>query len=138
MFGSGAFGTEPNIEMNTGLFIFVDDYIILRPHMSKSNLQYLAFDDRKLILFGIPILTLAIPFLFWGLELDFYLSIAHVEFFEDIVYTAAYWFFQSIFDHLAAEEVWALCADLQKVCHSVAHHSNLLPNHRMDSHNCNT
>jgi two-component system LytT family sensor kinase len=93
MFGSGAEDTEPNIEMNTGLFIFVDDYIILRPHMSKSNLQYLAFDDRKLILFGIPILTLAIPFLFWGLELDFYLSIAHVEFFEDIVYTAAYWFF---------------------------------------------
>lgn len=59
----------------------------------RSNLRYLAFDDRKLVLLGIPILTFVIPLIFFGVNLSFYWSIARTEFFEGLIYTSVYWLF---------------------------------------------
>ncbi len=61
--------------------------------MLKPNIPYLAFDDRPVMLIGIPILSLIIPFLFFGVDLATYLSVAHQEYFESLAYTTAYWLF---------------------------------------------
>lgn len=61
--------------------------------MFRSNIQYLAFDDRRLMLVGIPIITILLPFLFFGLSVPVYLKVARYEFFENLVYTSSYWFF---------------------------------------------
>jgi sensor histidine kinase YesM len=61
--------------------------------MIRTNLKYLAFDDRKLVVLGIPILTFVIPLLFFGVDLSYYWSIARTEFFEGLIYTAIYWLF---------------------------------------------
>ncbi len=61
--------------------------------MLQPNIEYLAFDDRKLMLLGIPVLTFIIPLLFFGVDFQYYLSIAHTEFFEGLVYTTIYWLF---------------------------------------------
>ncbi len=62
-------------------------------YMIKPNIEYLAFDDRWLMLLGIPFLALIIPFIFFGIDIDTYLATAHQEYFEALAYTTAYWFF---------------------------------------------
>jgi sensor histidine kinase YesM len=59
--------------------------------MIKKNIPYLGFDDRLVMLLGIPLLALIIPFVFFGLDLKTYLTNAHQEYFESLVYTSAFW-----------------------------------------------
>lgn len=66
---------------------------ISRFQLIRPNLRYLAFDDRKLVLLGIPILTFIIPLLFFGVSFSYYWSIAKTEFFEGLIYTTVYWIF---------------------------------------------
>ena len=61
--------------------------------MIKPNIPYLAFDDRPLMLVGIPLLALIIPFVFFGVGLQEYLAAVPQEYFEGLAYTAAFWFF---------------------------------------------
>jgi len=58
----------------------------------KPNIPYLSFDDRKLMLFGIPILAAIIPLIFFDVSIDEYLPIAHQELPESMIYTSAFWF----------------------------------------------
>lgn len=58
----------------------------------KPNIQYLAFDDRKLLLFGIPILSLIYPLIFFDISMEEYLPIIHQEFPESLIYTSVFWF----------------------------------------------
>lgn len=66
---------------------------LLNYDMIKPNLQYLAFDDRWLLLIGIPTIALLIPFIFFGVDLNTYLNSIHQEFFESLVYTTSFWTF---------------------------------------------
>lgn len=59
--------------------------------MVKRNIPYLAFDDRKLLLLGIPILSFLVPFLFFGLDFKTYISYAHQEYFESLTFTTVFW-----------------------------------------------
>ena len=59
--------------------------------MIKPNIEYLAFDDRKFTFFGILILALLVPFLFFGVSIEYYWKVAHQEYFEGLTYTTAYW-----------------------------------------------
>ncbi|MEZ5042299.1 MAG: histidine kinase [Saprospiraceae bacterium] len=61
--------------------------------MIRPNIQYLAFDDRKLLLFGIPLLAIISPLIFFGVALDDYLPMAYQEIPEGMVYTSVFWFF---------------------------------------------
>ncbi|MEZ4962854.1 MAG: histidine kinase [Saprospiraceae bacterium] len=61
--------------------------------MIKPNIPYLAFDDRLLMLLGIPFIALIIPFIFFGNDLPTFLANAHQEYFEALTFTSAYWFF---------------------------------------------
>lgn len=61
--------------------------------MIKPNIPYLAFDDRLLMLLAIPMLALIIPFVFFGVSLQEYLRVAPQEYFESLIYTTAFWFF---------------------------------------------
>lgn len=58
----------------------------------KPNIQYLAFDDRKLLLFGIPILAVTMPLIFFDVSVKEYLPIFHQEFPEGLIYTSTFWF----------------------------------------------
>lgn len=59
----------------------------------KPNIQYLAFDDRKLLLYGIPIVSVMSPLIFFGLSFDEYKAAAHLEIPEGIIYTSVFWLF---------------------------------------------
>lgn len=59
----------------------------------KPNIQYLAFDDRKLLLYGIPLVALVSPLIFFGLSFDEYKAAAHLEVPEGIIYTSVFWLF---------------------------------------------
>ncbi len=59
----------------------------------RPNIQYLAFDDRKMILYGIPLVALASPLIFFGLSFEEYIEAAHLEVPEGIVYTSIFWFY---------------------------------------------
>ncbi|MCB0518237.1 MAG: histidine kinase [Lewinellaceae bacterium] len=61
--------------------------------MIKPNIPYLAFDDRLLMLFGIPLLTMIIPFVFFGFNWETYWPSAHQEYPESLVYTTVFWLF---------------------------------------------
>ncbi|MEM6966535.1 MAG: hypothetical protein AAF573_17355, partial [Bacteroidota bacterium] len=61
--------------------------------MFQPNLQYLAFDDRWLLLVGIPVISLLVPFIFFGVDLTTYFNNIHQEFFEAMVYTTSFWIF---------------------------------------------
>lgn len=58
----------------------------------QPNIPYLAFDDRKLLLFGIPILAALMPMIFFDVSLEEYLPIIHQELPEGLIYTSAFWF----------------------------------------------
>ncbi|MEO1260194.1 MAG: histidine kinase [Bacteroidota bacterium] len=62
-------------------------------YMIKPNIKYLGFDDRLLLLLGIPFLALIIPLIFFGLDIPSYLKIFHQQFPESIVYSTLYWLF---------------------------------------------
>ena len=62
-------------------------------YMIKPNIKYLAFDDRWLVLLGIPFLALIIPLIFFGLDVPSYLNIFHQQYPESLVYTTVYWLF---------------------------------------------
>lgn len=62
-------------------------------YMLKPNIPYLAFDDRWLMLLGIPFIALILPFIFFGNDVQTFLANAHQEYLEALSYTAAYWFF---------------------------------------------
>lgn len=59
----------------------------------KPNIPYLTFDDRKLLLFGIPILAVIVPLIFFDVSLEEYLPMFHQEFPESMIYTSSFWFF---------------------------------------------
>lgn len=59
----------------------------------KPNIQYLAFDDRKMILYGIPLVALVSPLIFFGLSFEEYVEAAHLEIPEGILYTSIFWFY---------------------------------------------
>jgi len=61
--------------------------------MLKPNLKYLKFDDRKMILVGIPLITILIPFMFYGISLPTYLSYFPQEFFDGLLFSSIYAFF---------------------------------------------
>ncbi len=61
--------------------------------MLKPNLQFLAFDDRWLLLIGIPTIALLIPFIFFGVDVATYLKNIHQEFFESLIYSTVFWGF---------------------------------------------
>jgi sensor histidine kinase YesM len=61
--------------------------------MLKPNIPFLAFDDRLMMLFGILLLALIIPFVFFGLAWETYLAKAHQEYAESLVYTTTFWLF---------------------------------------------
>jgi len=58
----------------------------------KANIKYLAFDDRKFMLWGIPIITLLIPWIFFDISLEEYPEIAHQKIPESFIYCAFFWF----------------------------------------------
>lgn len=58
--------------------------------MLKPNLKYLKFDDRKMILLGVPLINLLIPFIFYGINLTTYLQHFPQEFFDGLLFTATY------------------------------------------------
>jgi len=80
--------------------------------MIKPNIEYLAFDDRKLILIGVPTVTLFLPLLFFGLSLEEYAQVFHQEFFEVLVFSTVFWLFSrqtSIWlrkRYRSLEEIW--------------------------------
>jgi len=59
----------------------------------QPNIQYLAFDDRKLLLYGIPLVALVSPLIFFGLTFEEYIEAAHLEIPEGIIYTSVFWFY---------------------------------------------
>lgn len=61
--------------------------------MFKPNVSILAFDDRKLFFIGVPVIALAIPFLFFSVQFSYYIKVAHIEYTESLVYTLVYWLF---------------------------------------------
>lgn len=61
--------------------------------MIKKNIKYIAFDDRWLVLIGIPILTFLTPFIFFGRDLEGVRNTAHQEYFEGLFFTTVYWLY---------------------------------------------
>lgn len=59
----------------------------------QPNIQYLAFDDRKLLLYGIPLVAVVSPLIFFGLSFDEYIEAAHLEIPEGIIYTSVFWLY---------------------------------------------
>ncbi|MEM9888727.1 MAG: histidine kinase [Bacteroidota bacterium] len=59
--------------------------------MIKPNIEYLAFDDRKLTYFGIPFLTAIMPLVFWGVDFETFLNNGIVEYLESMTYVTVYW-----------------------------------------------
>ncbi|NRB46505.1 MAG: histidine kinase [Saprospiraceae bacterium] len=57
----------------------------------RPNIQYLAFDDRKLLLYGIPLVSLISPLVFFGLSPMEYFEAAHQELPEGLLYTGTFW-----------------------------------------------
>ncbi len=61
--------------------------------MFKPNLKYLKFDDRKMILIGVPLITFLLPLMFYGLSLSQYLSNFALEFADGLLFTITYTLF---------------------------------------------
>jgi hypothetical protein len=59
--------------------------------MFKPNIPYLAFDDRRMMLFGIPLLALTLPFVFFGMDVPTFVRTISVEFWHYITFTFVYW-----------------------------------------------
>ncbi|MDW3651299.1 MAG: histidine kinase [Bacteroidia bacterium] len=59
--------------------------------MLKANIKYLAFDDRKFTLWGIPTITVLIPWIFFAIPLEDYPEVAHQKLPESFVYCAFFW-----------------------------------------------
>jgi len=60
--------------------------------MSFENQQYLRFDDRKLMAFGIIIISCIFPLLFFENGQYTYLERAHLEIPESLLFTSVFWF----------------------------------------------
>lgn len=58
--------------------------------MLRPNLKYLKFDDRKILIIGVPILTLLIPFMFYGIKWSDYLSHFPQEFVDSFLFTTVF------------------------------------------------
>ncbi|MEL6255528.1 MAG: histidine kinase [Bacteroidota bacterium] len=59
--------------------------------MLKPNIKYLAFDDRKFTLLGIPTITVLIPWIFFAIPLDEYPTVAHQKIPESFIYCTFFW-----------------------------------------------
>ncbi|MEN0046244.1 MAG: histidine kinase [Bacteroidota bacterium] len=59
--------------------------------MIKPNIEYVAFDDRRLFYIGVPILSAIIPLTFWGLDFQTFISSGVVEYIENLTYCLIYW-----------------------------------------------
>jgi two-component system LytT family sensor kinase len=93
-------GTSPTRRSKAFIEVFclrwqqlLENQKLWNPDMLKPNLQYLAFDDRWLILVLIPSIAILIPFTFFGIDLATYLKNIHQEFFESLTYTTIFWMF---------------------------------------------
>ena len=60
--------------------------------MLKAYLPELAFDDRKLMLISIPIVSFLSQFVFFGMELTQFLENFIVEYADSLAYVSVYWF----------------------------------------------
>ena len=58
--------------------------------MLKPNIKYLKFDDRKMLLIGVPLINLLIPFMFYGLNLSTYIEYFPQEFLDGFLFTITY------------------------------------------------
>ncbi len=82
------------MEISRGLHIFVYHLEILKPALIKICKEYLAFDDRLLLLIGIPFLSFLMPFLLQyegkvSIEEDYWTC--HVP--NSIMYVTTFWLF---------------------------------------------
>lgn len=59
--------------------------------MGRKINPYLAFDDRKFILIGSPIIAFLIPMVFFGIDISTYMEIGTYKFPESFCYTATFW-----------------------------------------------
>jgi len=59
--------------------------------MIKPNIEYLAFDDRKLFYIGVLLLSIIIPITFWGQDLYAFANNGVIEYVENITYCVVYW-----------------------------------------------
>ncbi|MEM8889557.1 MAG: histidine kinase [Bacteroidota bacterium] len=59
--------------------------------MLKANIKYLAFDDRKFTLWGIPTITFLIPWIFFAIPLQDYPIVAHQKLPESFIFCAFFW-----------------------------------------------
>ncbi|MEM6804265.1 MAG: histidine kinase [Bacteroidota bacterium] len=59
--------------------------------MLKVNIKYLGFDDRKFTLWGIPIITFLIPWIFFDIALGEYPEVAHQKLPESFIYCTFFW-----------------------------------------------
>jgi len=61
--------------------------------MIKPNYKYLAFDDRMLLLFGIPFITILLPFLFFGMTFEEIKMYGFRKFYTTGIFTTTFWLF---------------------------------------------
>ncbi|MEM8907610.1 MAG: hypothetical protein AAGD05_07170, partial [Bacteroidota bacterium] len=61
--------------------------------MIQPNLTYMAFDDRRFMLIGIPFIALTIPFLFYSININHFKPFLLQEYFESLTYTSVYWIY---------------------------------------------
>lgn len=61
--------------------------------MIKSNIKYLAFDDRLLFYLGVPIISFLLPLLFWGISFNDFINYGLVNYLEGLLYSLVYWIF---------------------------------------------
>ncbi|MEM9549102.1 MAG: sensor histidine kinase, partial [Bacteroidota bacterium] len=59
----------------------------------KTNNTHLAFDDRWMMLIGIPFIALVLPFLFFGVDVDTFVRNFPQEYIDSLVYCTVYWMF---------------------------------------------
>ncbi|MEM1328234.1 MAG: histidine kinase [Bacteroidota bacterium] len=61
--------------------------------MFIANIKYLTFDDRKLMLIGIPVLSLLIPVIFFQVGIIELFKYGITEYIEHVIYTIVFWIF---------------------------------------------
>ncbi len=55
--------------------------------------EELGFDDKWVMIIGVPLLSLLIPVIIHNIELRHYPSVMHLEFFQGLMYVGVFWFY---------------------------------------------
>ncbi len=59
--------------------------------MIQPNIEYLAFDDRRLMIIAIPIIAFGVPFVFFGLDMTFDIDVLLRTWAESLAHTLIFW-----------------------------------------------